>query len=177
MGKNGLASKSGSSKKSAKKRAVSEKSVSSKTPQVMRLVEQKTEVSPAALGGKGYVPKQLRGREPLSRIMRRDNAPLRAENGDDVEVVNIAELAIKLEAPEILDRFNACSCSKCVAIFSELVSQRVSPRFARVSKSKSLNSAPHINELYGRVEQMRKVVMPEMVKEIMGKKKRWFHDE
>lgn len=165
------------SKKPSKKRGTVEKSVSSKTPQVMRLVEQKAEITPAALGGKGYVPKQLRGREPLSKLMKSANTPMRSENGDDVEVVNIAELAIKLEAPEILDRFNACSCSKCVAIFSEMVSQKVSPRFARVSKSKSLNSASHMNELYGRVEQMRKAVMPEMVREIMGRKKRWFHDE
>ena len=165
------------SKKPAKKRGTVERSVSSKTPQVMRLVEQKTDITPAVLGGKGYVPKQMRGREPLSKLLKGDSTPMRAENGDDVEVVNIAELAIKLEAPEILDRFNACSCSKCVAIFSEMVSQKVSPRFARVSKSKSLNSASHLNELYGRVEQMRKAVMPEMVREIMGRKKRWFHDE
>ena len=171
------AQKSPNPPKSSKKRKTVEKSVSSKTPQVMRLVEKKPEITPLSLGGKGYVPKQIRGREPLSKLMKSANPPMRAENGDDVEVVNIAELAIKLEAPEILDRFNACSCSKCVAIFSEMVSRKVSPRFARVSKSKSLNSASHINELYGRVEQMRKAVMPEMVREIMGRKKRWFHDE
>lgn len=165
------------SKKPAKKRNTAEKSVSSKTPQVMRLVEKKPEVSPAALGGKGAVPRQLRGREPLSKLLKRESTPMRFENGEDVEIVNISELAIKLEAPEILDRFNACSCSKCVAIFSEMVSQKVAPRFARVPKSKTLNSGAHINELYGRVEQMRKVVIPEMVREIMGKKKRWFHDE
>lgn len=169
--------KSGRSKKSSKTRNSGEKSVSSKTPQVMRLVEKKADVNISVLGGKSAVPQQLRGKEPLSRLMKRESTPMRSENGDDVEVVNIAEMAIKLEAPEILDRFNACSCSKCVAIFSEMVSQKITPRFARVSKSKSLNSSAHMNELYGRVEQMRKAVIPEMVREIMGKKKRWFHDE
>lgn len=169
--------KNGKSKRSSKTRNIAEKSVSSKTPQVMRLVEKKAEINLAALGANGAVPRQLRGKEPLSKLMKQNSQPMRLENSDDVEIVNISELAIKLEAPEILDRFNACSCSKCVAIFSELVSQKVAPRFARVSKSKSLNSSAHLNELYGRVEQMRKVVMPEMVREIMGKKKRWFHDE
>ncbi len=163
-------------KKTAKKRKTAERSVSSKTPQVMRLVEKIPEVSPAALGGKCSVPYQLRGKEPLSKMMKHDGTFMRAEN-EDVEIVNISELAIKLEAPEILDRFNACSCSKCVAIFSERVSQRVPPRFARVAKGSIGNNSARMNELYGRIEQMRKAVMPEMVREIMGKKKRWFHDE
>lgn len=165
------------SKKAAKKRKSAERSVSCKTPQVMRLVEDSADENPVILAGKSAVPKQLRGKEPLSRLMKSGYGPVRVDN-EDVEIVNIAELAIKLEAPEILDRFNACSCSKCVAIFTERVSQKVQPRFARVPRGKNSGvKNVRMNELYGRVEQMRKAVMPEMIREIMGKKKRWFHDE
>lgn len=166
------------SKKAAKKRKTAEKSVSCKTPQVMKLVEDSKDENPVILAGKSAVPKQLRGKEPLSRLMKSGYGPVRADNSEEVEVVNIAELAIKLEAPEILDRFNACSCSKCVAIFTERVAQKVQPRFARVPRGSSTGAKNvRMNELYGRVEQMRKAVMPEMIREIMGKKKRWFHDE
>lgn len=170
-------SKTPKPKKTAKKPAIVEKAVSNKTPQVMRLVERDAEVNPAILAGKSTVPRQLRGREPLSKIMKRDYPSTYFEN-DDAEVVNISELAIKLEAPEILDRFNACSCSKCVAIFTEKVSQKVQPRFARIARGGNMSSnSARMSELYGRVEQMRKVVLPEMIREIIGKKKRWFHDE
>ena len=169
--------KVGKSKKTAKNIRANEKSVSSKTPQVMRLVEKNTKVNPGILAGKSTVPRQLRGREPLSKLMKRDTPSTYFEN-EDVEVVNISELAIKLEAPEILDRFNACSCSKCVAVFTEKVSQKVQPRFARVARRGSMgNNNARMSELYGRVEQMRKVVLPEMIREIIGSKKRWFHDE
>ena len=170
-------SKTTKSAKTVQKRKDSEKSVSSKTPQVMRLVEKEAEMNPAILAGKRAVPRRLRGREPLSKMINHDGPSTYYEN-EDVEVVNIAELAIKLEAPEILDRFNACSCAKCVAIFTEKVSQRVPPRFARIERgANGSNNSARMSEIYGRVEQMRKVVMPEMIREIIGNKKRRFHDE
>ena len=110
-------------------------------------------------------------------MMKRDYPSMHFEN-EDVEIVNISELAIKLEAPIILDRFNACSCPECVAIFSEMVAQKVPSRFARITRGGNMgNNRVRMSELYGRVEQMRKVVLPEMIREIMGKKKRWFHSD
>lgn len=145
-----------------------------KTPQVMRLVEQnKNAVNPVILAGKSRVPKQLRGREPLSRVMRMDIAGELIEREEDSVVVNLTEAAIEYEAPEILDRFNACSCHKCVEVFSRRISEKVPARFARINRSARSGS----RELRERMEPVRKIVLSEMIRELIGNKKRCFHDE
>ncbi len=144
-----------------------------KTPQVMRLVEQdKNSVNPVILAGKSRVPKQLRGREPLSRLMRAELGEEFSDREDSV-VVNLTEAAIEYEAPEILDRFNACSCHKCVEEFSRIISGKVPARFARINKTSRSGS----RELRERMEPVRKIVLSEMIKELIGNKKRCFHDE
>lgn len=145
-----------------------------KTPQVMRLVEpNKNAVNPVILAGKSRVPKQLRGREPLSRMMRLDLGEEFAEREEDSVVVNLTEAAIEYEAPVILDRFNACSCHKCVEVFSRMISEKVPARFARINRSSRSGS----RELRERMEPVRKIVLTEMIKVLIGNKKRCFHDE
>lgn len=145
-----------------------------KTPQVMRLVEHdKNAVNPVILAGKSRVPKQLRGREPLSRLMRMDLGEEFADRSEDSVVVNLTEAAIEYEAPEILDRFNACSCHKCVEVFSRIISEKVPARFARINRSARSGS----RELRERMEPVRKIVLSEMIRELIGNKKRCFHDE
>lgn len=143
------------------------------TEQVMKLVERSADVNPVLLAGKSRVPSTLRGKESLTKIMRRDLG----EEFDDTEntvVVNITEVAIEYEAPVILDRFNACSCDKCVEIFSKIISQRVPVRFARVNKN---GRGAGNRELSERVAPMRKMVLTEMIKELIGSKKRCYHDD
>lgn len=152
------------------------KSVSCKTPQVMKLVEEKTDSSQIIMAGKSRIPTQLRKREPLSRIMKRDLGEELSEQFSDTRdtvVVNITELAIQFSAPEILDRFNACSCDKCVEEFSKKISERVPARYARVNKFTRRTPTMELKE---RVEPMRRIVMPEMVRELICNKKRSFHD-
>lgn len=145
-----------------------------KTPQVMRLVEHdKNAVNPVILAGKSRVPKQLRGREPLSRLMRMDLGEEFSDRSEDSVVVNLTEAAIEYEAPEILDRFNACSCHKCVEVFSRIISEKVPARFARINRSARSGS----RELRERMEPVRKIVLSEMIRELIGNKKRCFHDE
>lgn len=144
-----------------------------KTPQVMRLIEyDKNAVNPVILAGKSRVPKQLRGREPLSRLMRSDLGEF-SDMSEDSVVVNLTEAAIEYEAPEVLDRFNACSCHKCVEVFSRIISEKVPARFARINRSARSGS----RELRERMEPVRKIVLSEMVRELIGNKKRCFHDE
>lgn len=143
------------------------------TEQVMKLVERSADVNPVLLAGKSRVPSTLRGKESLTKILRRDLG----EEFDDSEntvVVNITEVAIEYEAPVILDRFNACSCDKCVEIFSKIISQRVPVRFARVNKN---GRGVGNRELSERVAPMRKMVLTEMIKELIGSKKRCYHDD
>lgn len=139
--------------------------VSCKTPQVMKLIEDDSDEL-VIYAGKSRVPKLLRGRESLSRLSRRSAV----EN--ETEVVNITELVIKHEAADILDRFNACSCEKCVEVFSEIISQRIPVRYARISRSElGLDILPE------RAVPMRKAVHSEMIRELICNKKRCFHDK
>lgn len=144
-----------------------------KTPQVMKLVEQSLDVNPVLLAGKSRIPSKLRGKQSLTRIMR---SGMGDEFRDDegTVVVNITELAIAWEAPVVLDRFNACSCDKCVEIFSRIVAEKVPVRFARVNK----NGRDFSNrELGERVEPMRKIVVSQMTRELIGSRKRCFHND
>lgn len=160
-------------KSKSPKRGAELDNTGNKTPQVMRLVEQnKNAVNPVILAGKSRVPKQLRGREPLSRMLRMDLGEEFSDREDSV-VVNLTEAAIEYEAPEILDRFNACSCHKCVEVFSRKISEKVPARFARINKSPRSRS----RELRERMEPVRKIVLSEMIRELIGNKKRCFHDE
>lgn len=145
------------------------------TPQVMKLVkENKSAANQVIMAGKSRVPQQLRRREPLSKLMRRDLGEEFADTRDTV-VVNITELAISREAPEILDRFNACSCDRCVEVFSRKIAERVPSRFARVSKY--ADPPRGSRELRDRIEPMRKIVLSEMIRELICSKKRCFHDD
>lgn len=178
------------SRKAVKKSEKSDKSpkaavqkTGNKTPQVMRLVERNkggkggkrgkssADANLVLMAGKSRVPKALRGKEPLSGFAMGE-----FEDSADTVVVNITELAINYEAPLILDRFNACSCDKCVEVFSMRIAERVPVRFARVSRAAQYCSLAERNELSERVEPMRRTVLAEMTRELIGNKKRCFHD-
>lgn len=147
--------------------------VSCKTPQVMKLVADNDEENTVIAAGKSRIPARQKGKEPLSKTVKRE---LRGDilEPNEVEVVNLTELAVKYEAPQILDRFNACSCEKCVAVFSEMVLKKLPARFARITKTKlGIRS----RELNGRVEPVREMVQITMIRELIRSRKRIFHDE
>ena len=148
---------------------------SNKTPQVMRLLKQEKGAAnnQVFLAGKSRIPRQLSGREPLSRILKREMG----EEFSDIEgtvVVNLTQLSIEYQAPMVLDRFNACSCDKCVEEFSRIIAERVPVRFARISKGSQYRGSHELNE---RMEPVRKIVLTEMIRALIGNKKRCFHDE
>lgn len=147
--------------------------ISCKTPQVMKLVAENDEENTVIAAGKSRIPARQKGKEPLSKTVKRE---LRGDflEPNEVEVVNLTELAVQYEAPQILDRFNACSCEKCVEVFSEMVLNKVPARFARITKTKlGIRS----RELSGRVEPVREMVQITMIRELIRSKKRIFHDE
>ena len=150
-----------------------ENAVSCKTPQVMKLISDDSESNPVIVAGKSRIPTRLRGREPLSRVLKRQLHGEPLEPGE-ADVVNLTEIAVKYEAPLILDRFNACSCEKCVGIFSEIMLKKVPARFARIAKS---SAEARTRDLNDRVEPVRKIVQVAMIRELIGSKKRLFHDE
>lgn len=146
---------------------------SAKTPHVMKLVaDNSQDDNPVILAGKSRIPTPLRGREPLSRIMRGGLSEI--DGSDEQIVVNITELAIQQEAPEILDRFNACSCTKCVEFFSGIIAAKVPAQYARISRDAVRRGSIELSE---RIEPARKKVISQMIKELICNKKRCFHDE
>lgn len=163
-----------SATKSSSRSEIKPERPTNKTPQVMKLLEPvKGSSNPVILAGKSRIPRQLSGREPLSRILRR-------EIGDDFSdmdgtvVVDLTRLAIDQQAPLVLDRFNACSCDKCVEEFSRIILPRVPMRFARISKASQRRDSLELTE---RMEPIRRIVLSEMIRELIGNKKRCFHDE
>ncbi len=160
---------SGSTEDKSSEQDSSEVRSGCKTRQVMKLIEGEKD-NLVVFAGKSRVPNLLRGRESLSAMIRRNAAG--SSEYDDTEVVNITELVIRHEAAAILDRFNACSCEKCVNVFSNMIAERIPVRYARISRAE-LDSG----ELPERAVPMRQVVLPEMIRQLIYNKKRCFHDE
>ncbi len=156
-------------KKPAKKLEVIEPS--SKTPHVMKLVEQKNDmINPTIMAGKSSIPRRLRGLEPLSRIIKRE-----AEEvfGGDTETYNLTALVIEEHAPEILRRFNACDCEICVETLSRLTAEMVPARFAKLRRSTVERDLEEVRQLK---DPLRRPVTSHMVRLVMQNKKRSYHD-
>lgn len=147
--------------------------VSSKTPQVMKLINGDPPVNPVVIAGKSRIPKQLRGIEPLSKVMRRDAEAMLAPDEEEPTVsVDLTQAAIKENVTETLRRFNACSCEKCAAALSAMVSEDAPARFAEIPMSGADDPAGSVPELY---EPIKREVLSKMIRILMGNKKRSFH--
>ena len=145
---------------------------SSKTPQVMKLVQQRNDmVNPTIMAGKSSIPRQLRGLEPLSRIMKREAEEV--FGADEAETYNLTALVIDEHAAEILRRFNACDCELCVETLARLTAEVVPARFAKLRKRDVEREAPEVKQLK---EPLQKMVTSRMVRLVMQNKKRSYHD-
>ena len=161
--------KNNSAKKPVKKQENAEPS--SKTPHVMKLVDQKNDmINPTIMAGKSSIPRRLRGLEPLSRIIKRE-----AEEvfGGDTETYNLTALVIEEHAPEILRRFNACDCEICVETLSRLTAEMVPARFAKLRRSTVERDLEEVRQLK---DPLRRPVTSHMVRLVMQNKKRSYHD-
>ncbi len=147
---------------------------SAKTEQVMRLVKsEKNSVNPVIMAGKSRIPRQLRGVEPLSKILRRESAKAYEDYAERV-AVNVTELVISENAGEILRRFNACDCEFCVAELSRRVSEKVSARYVKLPRGEIENGSEQLEEIK---EPLKKAVLSQMIRELLGNKRRSFHEK
>ncbi len=145
---------------------------SAKTEQVMRLVKSgKNSVNPVIMAGKSSIPRQLRGVEPLSKILRRESAKAYEDYAERV-AVNVTELVIAENAGEILRRFNACDCEFCVAELSRRVSEKVSAKYVKLPRGEIENGSEQLEEIK---EPLKKAVLSQMIRELLGNKRRSFH--
>ncbi|MBE6889519.1 MAG: hypothetical protein E7485_05855 [Ruminococcaceae bacterium] len=167
--------KPGEEKAAKKRRAKQEKPTepSSKTPQVMRLVEQRNDmVNPTIMAGKSSIPRQLRGLEPLTKIMKREAEVIFGADEDD-ETFNLTALVIDDNAAEILRRFNACDCEMCIEQLSRLTADSVPARFVKLKRRSVERKAPEVEELKA---PLKRPVTSRMIRLVMQNKKRSFHD-
>ncbi len=147
---------------------------SSKTPQVMKLVQQQKNdmLNPTIIAGKSSIPRRLRGLEPLSRIMKREAEAV--FGGDEAETYNLTALVIDDHAAEILRRFNSCDCELCVETLSRLTAEVVPARFVKLRKRDVEFESPAVKQLK---EPLQKIVTSRMVRLVMqNNKKRSYHE-
>lgn len=155
---------------------------SSKTPQVMKLVAPHGDyVNPVIIAGKASIPKKLRGVEPLSRIMRREAKAVLGEDitglpeeSEEVVTLNLTAAAISENAGLLLRRFNACDCEKCIAALTKMTEEKVPARFVKISKQDAERGSSELDELK---EPLKKAVVSQMIRVLLGNKKRSFHEE
>lgn len=146
---------------------------SSKTPQVMRLVEQRNDmVNPTILAGKSSIPRKLRGLEPLTKIMKRDAETVFGSD-EEAETFNLTALVIDDHAAQILRRFNACDCEVCIERLSQLTADSVPARFVKLKKRSVERKAAEVEELKA---PLKRAVTSRMIRLVMQNKKRSFHD-
>lgn len=149
----------------------------SKTPQVMKLIEPQGGVNPVIIAGKSRIPQQLRGKAPLSRIMRREAAEIFGDafytDPNEVLTVNLTELVINENADELLRRFNACCCDKCIAELTRRAVDKVPSRFVRATRAELERGSPDLEE---QKEPIRKSALSAMIRELIGNKRRHFHN-
>ena len=163
-----------SARSKAKKQDAAVGDISSKTPQVMRLVQQGNDmVNPTIMAGKSSIPRKLRGLEPLTKIMKREAEEIFGTDQED-ETFNLTALVIDDSAAEILRRFNACDCEVCVEQLSQLTADIVPARFAKLKRRAVERNAPEVEELKA---PLRRSVTSQMIRLVIRNKKRSFHDQ
>lgn len=165
--------KKSATKKASKKADKVGGEASSKTPQVMRLVEQRNDmVNPTILAGKSSIPRKLRGLEPLTKIMKRDAETVFGSD-EEAETFNLTALVIDDHAAQILRRFNACDCELCIERLSQLTADSVPARFVKLKKRSVERKAAEVEELKA---PLKRAVTSRMIRLVMQNKKRSFHD-
>ena len=143
-----------------------------KTPSVMKLVQDACAENQVIAAGKSRIPRQLRGIEPLSRVMRRDaeNEKLREEEQSAPLITrDLTEMVISAEAPGVLARFNACDCEV------RLAAAEIPARYMRLPENADINWNGFTEEEKLLLVAAKKSAMSVMIRLMMGNKKRNFH--
>lgn len=191
-GKSALPEKSAGSDKSGKpaKKAENpaeydesgEQSQSVKTPSVMRLVEERAfSENQVVAAGKSLIPRQLRGIEPLSKVMRREAELQRGEQPDDevsrspLVMRELTEMVIAENVPGIIRRFNACDCEKCMSELARLTAEEIPARYMKMPELADLNWSGFSSDERMLIDSLKKNAVTVMIRLMIANKKRNFH--
>ena len=178
--------KSGKSAKKAENPAEydesGEQSQSVKTPSVMRLVEERAfSENQVVAAGKSLIPRQLRGIEPLSKVMRRDAELQRGEQPDDevsrspLVMRELTEMVIAENVPVIIRRFNACDCEKCMSELARLTAEEIPARYMKMPELADLNWSGFSSDERMLIDSLKKNAVTVMIRLMIANKKRNFH--
>ena len=157
-----------------------EEQQSVKTPSVMKLVQDSPlSENQVIAAGKSRIPRQLRGIEPLSRVMRREAAQMsEAERVRESPEVSrdLTEMVIRQNAPEILRRFNACDCEQCRNELSRLAAAEIPARYIKLPELADLSYDGFSREEKLLIGSLTKTAVSVMIKMMIANKKRNFHN-
>lgn len=159
-----------------------EQSQSVKTPSVMRLVEERAfSENQVVAAGKSLIPRQLRGIEPLSKVMRREAELQRGEQPDDevsrspLVMRELTEMVIAENVPVIIRRFNACDCEKCMSELARLTAEEIPPRYMKMPELADLNWSGFSSDERMLIDSLKKNAVTVMIRLMIANKKRNFH--
>ena len=162
-----------------KQETAPEETPSVKTPSVMKLVEDSPLLENQVIAaGKSRIPRQLRGIEPLSRVMRREAAEMseaeRVRSSPEVSR-NLTEMVIQHNAPAILNRFNACDCELCRSGLSKLAAAEIPARYIKLPELADLSFDGFSSDEKMLIQSLTKTAVSVMIKLMISNKKRSFH--
>lgn len=159
-----------------------EQSQSVKTPSVMRLVEERAfSENQVVAAGKSLIPRQLRGIEPLSKVMRREAELQRGEQPDDevsrspLVMRELTEMVIAENVPWIIRRFNACDCEKCMSELARLTAEEIPARYMKMPELADLNWSGFSSDERMLIDSLKKNAVTVMIRLMIANKKRNFH--
>lgn len=153
-----------------------------KTPSVMRLVEERAfSENQVVAAGKSLIPRQLRGIEPLSKVMRREAELQRGEQPDDevsrspLVMRELTEMVIAGNVPGIIRRFNACDCEKCMSELARLTAEEIPARYMKMPELADLNWSGFSSDERMLIDSLKKNAVTVMIRLMIANKKRNFH--
>ena len=159
-----------------------EQSQSVKTPSVMRLVEERAfSENQVVAAGKSLIPRQLRGIEPLSKVMRREAELQRSEQPDDevsrspLVMRELTEMVIAENVPGIIRRFNACDCEKCMSELARLTAEEIPARSLTLPELADLNWSGFSSDERMLIDSLKKNAVTVMIRLVIANKKRNIH--
>lgn len=159
-----------------------EQSQSVKTPSVMRLVEERAfSENQVVAAGKSLIPRQLRGIEPLSKVMSREAELQRSEHPDDevsrspLVMRELTEMVIAENVPGIIRRFNACDCEKCMSELARLTAEEIPARYMKMPELADLNWSGFSSDERMLIDSLKKNAVTVMIRLMIANKKRNFH--
>ena len=88
---------------------------------------------------------------------------------------DLTEMVIQQNAPEILRRFNACDCEKCMSELARLTAEEIPARYMKMPELADLNWNGFSSDERMLIDSLKKNAVTVMIRLMIANKKRNFH--